>query len=168
MELEIAAVVISALSAVGAWTAVWYAQLALNPSKAAVLSEWLSQFSHDDMRKDMGRLRAWHNEHGTAFAARYREAIRERANESTTLELLSSRRRVSQFFKNLARLHRTGLIEDRLIAKAFGKRPFDFCLEVLEPLDQAHSSQVVNEPDDTYWRQFYQRIRSKAYELDVV
>lgn len=163
--METAIAVISAAAAVAA---ALYARHALIPSKAAVLSEWLSQYSDDQFGKVMGFLRAWQKQHGAAFAEKYREAMREKPNDEATRKLLASRRRVSQFFKNLARLNRTGLVEDRLIALAFGKRPFDFCVEVLEPLDQAHSQQAVNESDDPYWRTFYERIRCKAAELGVV
>lgn len=160
--------VIAVVSTVAAVATVLYAHYALIPSKAAVLTDWLSQYSDDDMGKAMGLLRSWQKRHGAEFAQKYREAMRDRPDDEETKGLLASRRRVSQFFKNLARLNRTGLIKDRLIADAFGKRPFDFCVEVLEPLDQAHSQQAVGEADDSYWKTFYERIGRKAGGLGVV
>ena len=159
--------IIALLSAAAAVAAALYARYALVAAQAVVLSEWLSQYSDDELGKAMGLLRAWEKQHRVGFAERYREAMRDRPEEDETKTLMSARRRASQFFKNLARLNRTGLIGDRLVAKAFGKRPFDFCIEVLEPIDQAHSQQAVGEPDDPYWLLFYQRLRQKAADLGV-
>ncbi len=165
LRVDTVIAVISAIAAVGA---ALYARNALIPAKAAVLSEWLSQYSSDDMGKAMRLLSAWQKQYGPGFAEKYREAMRDKPNDGETKELMAARRRVSQFFKNLARLNRTDLLEDRVIATVFGRRPFDFCVQVLEPLDQAHSQQVITEADDPYWSAFYQRIRRKAEKLGVV
>jgi hypothetical protein len=93
--------------------------------------------------------------------------MRDRSDTEETRELMAARRRISQFFKKLARLNRAGLIKDQLIAKAFGKRPFDFCVEVLDPLDQAHLREAVGIPDDPYWMDFYERIRQRAAGLGI-
>ncbi len=159
--------IIAILSAAAAVAAASYAHYALTISKAAILSDLLSQFSDDQLGRDMGLLRGWERRHGPGFAAKYREAMRDKADAEETKELIAVRRRASQFFKKLARLNRTGLVDDKLIAMAFGKRPFEFCVEVLEPLDQAHSQQAVGESDDPYWKAFYERIREKAASLGV-
>lgn len=149
-------------SAAAAVFAAKYARDAVKATRASIFGQFFQEYSADSMGHDMECLRRWQSKHGATFADVYLTGLTSEPPPPDLAEVKDARRRISQYFKKLARLTDADLIDVVTLAKLYGWRPFAFCLEVLVPFDDAQHRHVTGKPDDSRWRDFYQRVHDEA------
>lgn len=152
-------------SAAAAAFAAKYALDAVKATRATLFGQFIQEYSEDSMGADMECLRQWQRKHGSKFGDAYLEGLSGGSPTDEVNNVKQARRRVSQYFKKLARLNDADLIDKVTLAKLYGWRPFAFCLEVLAPLDDAHHQYVTSKPDDRRWREFYQQVYDEAKKI---
>jgi hypothetical protein len=152
----------SAVAAVAAWRV---ARDAVQVSRATLFAQILKDYGADQMGDDLRLLHAFYDVDPESVGRRYGEALSATPKSGETApfaDVVAARRRVSQYFKNLGALCDGDLIEKKMVAKAFGARVFRTCLDVVAPMDEAHSQAIVGKPDDPRWQEFYQDLFDEA------
>lgn len=154
----------SALAAFFAWRV---SKRALKASQAAVLAQILKDYADRQMGTDIALLHAFYSIDRSTVEQRYRTqyvAIHQPPGAPAIEDVVTARRHVSQYFKNLVRLCDAGLIESDTVAKVFGARVFATCRDVVAPIDNAHSAVVHSEgaSDDPRFGEFYKQWYNEA------
>ena len=149
----------SFLTALAAWRNARNSGRAVEASRRAananLLSVLMRDFASDEFRKGITWFRRFRqgSRHRDGFAADYVE--RQRNNDANADELDATRRRLTNFFHSLSTFCEHDLLERRLVADAFGRYTLEFFVNVVDPIDQAHTEQILAQRHDDRSRRFF-------------
>jgi hypothetical protein len=143
-----ASVIVAACSAVAAafsarfsWrssrTAADAATTAADTAATTLILRFRDQYATREMFFDLRNLRAWHDKHGSQFAERWKEKLKQDDKEAQIVD--DARRRITSFFSNIIDLHDTGLVPKRIEKLLTDFAGFDLLYGVVEPLERALS-----------------------------
>jgi hypothetical protein len=131
MVATVASAIFTAVSALGAFYAAWATKKA---AQAQVLLDLLRHYSSVDMSDALRTLRAWHRDHGDAFASHWWNRFKEQYPGA--VEVDRARRMVTSYFQDADSLWRADLISEKTLRVAVDKAGFAVLIHVCSPLER--------------------------------
>jgi hypothetical protein len=153
-------VVFAGIAAVAAAVAVLQVR---KSERTRLLTDWLQQYSSDEMGRALTHLAYWHDENPATSVSRYVESV-EAQKDGQVAPINASRRLVAHYFYRLAVLWEAGSIDTKLMADALQPATFEFYLTVVVPIDEAHNKQCLSKERRRKYDYRAKRVFTKVLE----
>ncbi|MEX0875322.1 MAG: hypothetical protein WD179_10215 [Actinomycetota bacterium] len=140
----VAAAAIGAFAAIAAWRAASHSKAAvgatLKTAEADLLNGFLTEYHGNEIRRALGALRTFRDEHKDDLVEAYRALHPGGAWTSVSI----ARRTFSSYFYRLLALYEGGYVSRELVRLAAVPTGYALLLEVVEPLEYAHDHATIS------------------------